>query len=464
MTIICALLFLLSVRILIKNWVTMSCMGNRKLILVEENPEFEDIYNLNFSAYLAMDVVACKDHESAIKELEKDPASLIVSRAKINGQDSAKELFSFVQKNKVNSQLITLGEMDEAIGDSTIVSSGIGLKTLIQTSAKKLNISAMDMFKLEVAPFFPIDINHFEKMEYSPFKVFMQDEKGQYLDLNMQNEYSVEKILRLRDQNIHTLFVEKNERLKMTDLVTEHLVSNINRDNLNDQEKIDHAEQSMHLLSGKLINAGLTKESVVLAASTLKSNIQNAKGKKGLRSLLKKLMENKHSYSFLHTQLLTYFGIQLMQILDWGDPDQMKKFCFVSLFHDILLIDDKLARIHTKEELKAANLDPEIEELVETHAQRASELVMRFPNSPLTTEVIIRQHHGTLNGKGFLTHASGNLTQLSTLFMVVEYFVELCLDMGNELNLDAAVQKVSERFSTSRFKPIIKALSTIASK
>lgn len=401
--------------ILNKNWVTIALMHNRKLILVEENPEFEDIYNLNFAAYLAMDVVSCRDHESAIKVLEKDPASLIVSRAKINGQNSAKELHDFIKKNNVNSQLITLGQMEDAIGDSTIVSSGVGLKTLIQTSAKKLNISAMDMFKLEVAPFFPINIQHFQKMEHSPIKVYMQDENGTYLDLRLDREFSLERLHQLEDQNIHTLFVEKNERLKMTDLLTEHLVSNINRDNLNDQEKIDQSEQSMHLLSGKLINAGVTKESIGLAAATLRGNIQNAKGKRGLRSLLKKLMENKHSYAYLHTQLLTYFGIQLMQILDWGDPEQMKKFCFVSLFHDILLVDDKLARIHTKEELKAAQLEPEIEELVETHAQRASEIVMKFPSSPLTSEVIIRQ-------------------------------------------------QVSERFSTSRFKPIINALSTISSK
>lgn len=440
-------------------------MKNRKLVLVEENPEFEDIYNLNFSAYLAMDVHCCKDHHEAMALLEKEPASLVVSRAIINGQSAAKNLYQFVKKNNLETPLITLGSMEDAEGDSTIVSSGVGLKTLIQTSAKKLNVSAMDMFKLEVPPFFPIDINHFEKMEYSPFRVFTQDENGQYQDLKLDGEYNLEKILRLKERNVRTLFVDKNERLKMTELVTEHLVSSLDQSQLNEQEKVDYAEQSMHLLSGKLINSGITKNSIALAAATLKANIQNAKGKRGLRSLLKKLLENKHSYAYLHTQLLTFFGVQLMEILEWGDPEQRKKFCFVALFHDILLIDDKLARIHTREELKAAKLDPAIEELVDSHAQRTSELVLKFPNTPLTTEVIIRQHHGTLTGKGFLTHASGNLTQLSTLFMVVEYFVELCLSgTGNEVNFEEAIRQVSERFSTARFRPIINALAEISKK
>ena len=89
---------------------------------------------------------------------------------------------------------------------------------------------------------------------------------------------------------------------------------------------------------------------------------------------------------------------------------------------------------------------------------------MKFPGCPMAAEVIIRQHHGTMNGKGFLTHASGNLTQLATLFMVVEHFVELCLAPGNDFNLDDIIREVTERFSTSRFKPIISALSTISNK
>ena len=111
-------------------------MENRKLILVEENPDFEDIYNLNFAAYLAMDVVCCKDHNSAIKELEAHPASLIVSRSKINGKNSAREIYDFIHENDVGSKLITLGPMDEAVGDSTIVSSGIGLKRLFKLLQK----------------------------------------------------------------------------------------------------------------------------------------------------------------------------------------------------------------------------------------------------------------------------------------------------------------------------------------
>ena len=180
----------------------------------------------------------------------------------------------------------------------------------------------MDMYRLEVAPYFPINIQHLYKMEHTPFKVYMQNEKGAYIDLDMEENFDIAKLQKLEDQNIRTLFVEKNERLKMTDLLTEHLVSGLNPDNLNEQEKIDYSEQSMHLLSAKLIKSGVTKGSIELANSSLKANIYNARNKKGLRSLLKKLMENRHSYVYLHTQLLTYFGIQLMQILDWGDPEK----------------------------------------------------------------------------------------------------------------------------------------------
>lgn len=436
-------------------------MANRRLLLVEQNPDFENIYSINFNAYLGMDVHCVHSSEEAIAQIENDEATLIVARAQLGQDKTAEKLYHYITKNNIQSPLITLGDFEQAIGDSTIVSSGVGLKTLIQTSAKKLNITAKDMVSLEVPPYYPFDISLFEKMEYSPFRVYHQNMSGEYENLNLTEEYDNKKIESLMQKNVSCLYVDANERLKMTELITEHLVSGMDINNLNDQEKIDQTEQSMHLLSGKLVNVGVTKNSAILAAAALKGTINNAKTKKGLRSLLKKLLENKHSYAYLHTQLLTFFGIQLMQVLDWGNLDQMKKFSFVSLFHDILLMDDKLARIHTKEELAQADLTPELKEFVETHAQRTSELVMKFPNTPLTCEVIIRQHHGTLNGQGFLSHASGNLTQLATLFMVVEYFVELSLAAGAQVNFDEVIKNVAERYSTSRFKPIINALGKI---
>ncbi|MGB0452117.1 MAG: hypothetical protein ACPGJV_00265 [Bacteriovoracaceae bacterium] len=440
-------------------------MQKKKLILIEDNTEFGSIYSLNFVIYLGMPVSYYPTPDQAIIDISADPnaVGLIVCRSKISGKLCAKIMHKYITKKELNIPVIALGEMGDTCGDTTIISSGLGLKSIIKTSAQKMGISAMDMVKLDVPDYFPIDTEYFEKLDYTPVNIYKQNLQGDYELTGLHESYDLGLIEKLKNKKVKSLYVQKNDRVRFTEVLTETMVANLDFKKLNSDEKLDHAEQSMHLLSNKILKLGLTENNVDITKNALKNTVALAKKSKGLKALLKQLLNNKHSYSFLHTQLLTFYGIQIIQKIDWGTPEIEKAFSFASLFHDITIQDDKLSKIHSKEQLTNANLTPQEKSAVEKHAQIASQLVLKFPSAPPNTEVIIRQHHGMLNGVGFSPHCSGSLTVISSTFMVLEYFLELLLENEDYLkNPKMALQLVSERFSTSRFRKIIEIIDQIS--
>jgi uncharacterized spore protein YtfJ len=150
-----------------------------------------------------------------------------------------------------------------------------------------------------------------------------------------------------------------------------------------------------------------------------------------------------------------------MRQLDWGTPEQEEKLAFISYFHDIVLPNDKLARIHSKEEMRAANLSPQEKALVEKHAQMAGEIVHRFPKLPMGVDAIIKQHHGQLNGIGFSDHYGANISPVAIVFILSEEVTRLMIDNENEFNLFSAVKVLRRKFHTTRFKKIIDAIEKI---
>ena len=64
------------------------------ILLVENNKELENLYNLNFRVYLGLDPVSTSGLDSAVDQIlkENQKIKLIVTKAEIEGQKIAQTL------------------------------------------------------------------------------------------------------------------------------------------------------------------------------------------------------------------------------------------------------------------------------------------------------------------------------------------------------------------------------------
>lgn len=435
-------------------------------LLVENNPELESFYSLNLQTWVGTSIIPKKEAKFCSKLFEENTnIDLIITKARNGLEKSAEALAKMIEDSGRKIPLIVIGK--STLTDPKIIHlpSGLEIKPLIQQTAKSLDVTAKDMANQVVPDYFAIPINYFLSIRRSVTDVYEEsiDLPGTYLKkIEEFQEFQPQLIKKYIQAGVTNLFVQKNDRLRFVTNVTQELVAKIDNLELNEDEQITAQEMGQKLLSEKLNRIGVNEETVELANKQLRSMIQTIKTYPKMGKLLGRLLKNKSGYLYKHTQILTFVCSHLMSNIDWGNEEQIKKINFIAFFHDILLQDDEQAQIHNEKDLKRSKLSDEKKELINSHAQRAAELVAKYPHAPMGTDAIIRQHHGITHGIGFSTTYGGNLSPMSIVFILAEELTDHIIKSGKTLNMEQVINQLREKYPTQRFQKIIDIMETIA--
>ncbi len=433
-------------------------------LLVENNPKIESFYRLNLITWLGLETAVTPDAASAMKLLTApgNGIHLIIARAQIGKEQTAAEIVKFLQSNGLNIPVIVIGPGNEVSGSFAHMKNSLQLKTMIQGAAKALGITAQSMSTMEVPEYYPIPLHFFSILRRSPCPVYLQD-KGTYSVLfEKSKDISQKDLNKLESGGTKNLFIGKMDRLEFVNTLTSELMATLKDEDLSADEQISAADSTLILASKKLMSIGITEETVTLARKSIETMKKNSKTNPKLSKLLERLLANKTSYLFTHTQLLCYIGLHIIKNIDWGNPEQEEKICFISFFHDIALESDDHGRVKAALELKKSSFNEMEKSLIEKHAQVAAELVSKFPHAPMGADQIIRQHHGSLNGLGFSDHFGNNVSPMSIVFIVAEEFTRIVLKYAEQdLNRTHMIRELKDSFPTSRFQKVIELLNTI---
>jgi len=434
-------------------------------LLVENNPKFESFYILNLSTWLGLDIVSKGKAEFAVRYLEEnyENVSLILVRSAIGKEASAKIIIEYLKLKDLNIPVIVLGHGD--FGNVPQVKATLELKQIIRQAATLLKITAKEMSEKTVPEFFPIPITFFREIPRSICPVYARDiddeNKFDILIPKMTN-IDANMVKEIIESGITHLYVDKMDRLDFVSNVTAELITKLASEEMNEDEHIQAAEQSIELLSKKLLTIGITEETITLAKKNIESIRNNAKRNPKLAKLLDRLLANQSGFLFKHTQILTYIALHIIRNIEWGTPEQEDKISFIAFFHDIALTTDEQAMIHTNRELKTAKFSTVERALVERHAQIAAELVSKFPHAPMGSDQIIRQHHGQLNGVGFSDHYGANISPMAIVFIVAEEFTRIIMKRENgPFDIEDMLHELKAQFTTNRFTKIVEKLQNL---
>lgn len=436
-------------------------------LLVETNVNLESFYRLNLTTWLGLELVTKSDLNESLPYIEevKDTLQLIIIRSTLKNKETAKEIISYLNAKNLDIPVIVIGRGNDVDGNFAHIPNSLQLKLVIQACARALGITAQEMMTKVVPDFYPIPLFYFKNLKRSICPVYIKDPKDPkkyILHIEKLKEFEIGYMGELTKNGHETLYVDKMDRLEFVNNLSSELITKLAETDLSSDEQVSATDKSMELLSRKLLSIGLNEETIALSRKNMDAIQKNVKSSPKLAKLLERLLSNKTSYLFKHTQILTYISLHIVKNIDWGTPEQEEKIAFISFFHDIALETDEQARIKTTLELKKSSLTAAEKSLVDRHAQLAAELISKFPRSPMGADQIIRQHHGTLNGIGFSEHYGNNVSPLSIVFIVAEEFTRIILSKEDGVfDRTEMLRELKDEFPTNRFQKTIDLLSTI---
>jgi len=440
---------------------------SRVALLIEGNQKIESFYMLNLTTWVGLDSIPKRRTEFAIKLLEEGQTKidLIICRNKIEKEDSAKAIIDYLKSKNLSIPVIIIGAGRTPEGAFAHIPNSLDLKNVIKNSAKALNITAQEMVGKIVPDFFPIPIQYFTHLKRSVCDVYSTDfdNPDKYIiRINKLAEYTAETITTMISEGVDFLYVDKLDRLDFVNNVTNELVTMMEQTELEEDERINASEKSVELLSQKLKTIGINEETITLAKKSMENIRGNIKKSPLLAKLIDRLLSNKTSYLFKHTQVLTFVALHIIRNIDWGTPEQEDKIAFICFFHDIALENDQQGMIKSNLELKKSNFNTREKSLVEKHAQIAAEMVAKFPHAPMGSDQIIRQHHGQLNGMGFSEHYGSNISPMAIVFIIAEEFTRIILarEFG-PFDRPEMIKELRQSFTTARFQKTVDLLESI---
>lgn len=139
-----------------------------------------------------------------------------------------------------------------------------------------------------------------------------------------------------------------------------------------------------------------------------------------LPRFLSNIKEKKQCYTFIHSYLCGILTYQLAVHYEWQSDQAKEALIYLSMFHDISLLDTDLSQFHTMVEIE--NFDEKTKKRILEHAAESAAIVEKFNNVPFGLTQMIREHHGEKEGEGFATSLSLNVSPMVMMFIVIEEF------------------------------------------
>lgn len=259
------------------------------------------------------------------------------------------------------------------------------------------------------------------------FRVHHMDGQYQFVKrLSKDSSFTKDEIEKYKHHSLENIFVSKNEYLSFIKFSKELILEKIksSTDAISVQKIIDY---SYHISAESLAMFGISEQNVALLNENISKMEAEISKDSALSNFIKFMKSSKHSYAYAHSYLLSLFISKIAAMNNWDSKAVREKICYISFFHDIVLKDDELCKVHGEAEF--AKLNGEHLNVVKNHASIAAEILEKLPQVPTGVAQIVKEHHGMKNGIGFHDGVNPTLQPLSVIFIVVEDFITLFLKL-----------------------------------
>lgn len=451
---------------------------NLKILLVEPNESLGGLITQNLEREFGAQVTYFKTAVSAIESIKKENFfdlfvvrnnSLETVEAPI--EQIAALFLNVIYDQSLKTPLIVIGEFEHTYKKYALVSDRLRIEELNRLVLKALNLKKEEFSHLKLPDYIPFPTRYFYLMSLSPCDVYIKlVKKGgdEYVKrLHLGENFTKEDLKKYEELGLSEFFILKDDReLFMNGLLTQSLRSLLAPHTID--EAVVMTGDSFIISSDLIKSLGITSTCVTMVDQTVSQMRAQITKSDKLGLLLKKLLDDKLSYSYRRSYLICLISYRLLPKMEWGSSEQqaslLEKISMVSFFHDIYLEDEKNLKIMDHESLKKAKLTSRDRDLILGHANKASLLAQTFPRLPQGVDIIIKQHHGVSNGVGFPEALTVAISPMAIFFVVVEDFVTCILEQDDLTNFTATLKYLKERYQLPTYRKIVTEIEKIVTK
>jgi hypothetical protein len=433
-------------------------------ILIHSNEDLKKIYSLNLNTYVGTDVIDRKNSEDAIGLIQILPqVSLIITQAKIGADNTAQEIFNYIQLGGLDIPMIVLGKCDELNDVVQVLDEEIQWEQLIKAASNLLGVTPDDLVKKVKPDYVPIDVFYFYEITSTPCDIYIRIQKSptnvQFVKrLHAQDTFTQEDIKKYEEQGLKNFYVGKDYQQYFVTYVTNQLLKKLGKEDLTLSERIHATANSYDIVGDYIRKVGLDESITELADASIQSMVKSVNENPKLANLLKLLLSSKISYAYQHAHLVTVIGDFILSKQKWYEPKFLDIFTFVAFFSDITLKSVEQIRINSQFDLDNSGLSPEEKEEVIHHALKASLLVKDHPLHTKHIEQIIKEHQGNPEGIGLLEQPSEDIHPIAKVFVVTDAFVKIMLDPNGPKNKKDILTILYAQYTNESYQKIIKYL------
>lgn len=241
--------------------------------------------------------------------------------------------------------------------------------------------------------------------------------------INANDFYDDDFILKHISRGIKFFYVRECDYLRFEDDYSDYLKLELSKkspDLADSHEILKEAFKFVREFSRKIELAPKVAE---IAEGIQRTSIESLrKNKKSFNLLCKKI--SYKDYLSEHSLMVSTVACSVGIHMSWSSEATLRKFVLASLFHDIALEDEKLAKIRTTGELDYGSFSEEERELVLQHTTRGYDAFAALDITCPNVDKIIMHHHELPDGSGFPSKLDAfNTPPYICLFNLAEEFV-----------------------------------------
>lgn len=432
-------------------------------ILIESNVDLNKLFSLNLTTYTGTDVVVRNNSLETIELLKILPSiSLIVTKAKIDDEPTALNIYQFLKSNELDIPMIVLGDCREISHDVMTLKEPISWEILVKQAGTLLGITDEEVMAKIKPNFVPISINYFFDIDHTPCDVYIRIKKakGEYhfvKRIHAQDSFTPDDIEKYVKQNLKNFYIGQDYLQYFVTFVTNNIISKLEGE-LPLINRLTTNASAYEIVREHIQKVGLSDEVSELAEVNIQSMVVAIKEAPKLSNLLKLLFSSKISYAYQKSHLVCVIGNFILSKQSWYEHKHLETLTYLSFFSDITLKSAKQLRINTNEELEACELSTEEKKEVLTHAKDATSLLKSFEHSTEDIEQTVLQHQGQIDGLGFPEQPSDEIHPIAKVFIIADAFVKTMLDPHAPKSKKEILTVLYATFSSPNYQKIVKVL------
>jgi hypothetical protein len=204
---------------------------------------------------------------------------------------------------------------------------------------------------------------------------------------------------------------------------------------------------------------GITKEIQQVTKKQVQTTISSIRHDWRVSTFLKELTR-EGGYLAWHSLSLSYMSCLVLNKTQWQGEQNMIKFGYAALIHDITLRNQELAELTNMKEFEERKdeFTPDDQKSMLYHTIRAAERVKSFDAIPPDVDTIVLQHHERPDGSGFPRKLKyPQITPLASVFVVAHEYLTYNLRQGREAPVSDFLNTV-EHWCVGHFAEVLESI------